>query len=256
MFDIPHTDVCMQSKALLNKTPIRIRLTRSDDAFLLMSSKAGAKVEITHMSIQVRMFTLSDPTRLAHERALMRSTANYPIQRTMVNLVNIAAGTRSEHRENIITGAIPEFVAIGLVENVAMSGNVTKNPLKFAHHNLSSIQLSVNGKPFPNQPMKLDYVHDNYLEGFNSLFSATGTLFQNNCPKISREAYANGYALYCFDLTADGSVGQCKSGKQSGSVTLDLHFDENLTTTLTVVIYSVYHNNIKIDLNRHVTIDY
>lgn len=147
-------------------------------------------------------------------------------------------------------------MCIGLVENAAYSGDYALNGFNFDNHGVQSIQLSVNGKPFPSTPMTLDYANKNYQEGYNSLFSGTGTLFANNCPKISRAEYPNGYCFYCFDLSPDGSVGQCKSGRQSGNVSLDLHFANNLAKTMTIVIYSVYHNNIKIDFNRHVTIDY
>lgn len=67
-----------------------------------MSAGQGASVEIVEMALRIRMFTVSEATRLAHERTLLHATSNMPIQRTMVSLINIPSGTRSEHRENLV----------------------------------------------------------------------------------------------------------------------------------------------------------
>ena len=72
---------------------------------------------------------------------------------------------------------------------------------------------------------------------------------------IYRNDYANNYALYSFDLTADLGDEENFSLMRQGSVRLVLKFGQALATTVTVVVYTEFENVIEIDRNRNVIND-
>jgi len=51
--------------------------------------------------------------------------------------------------------------------------------------------------------MELNYADSHYIQAYNTLFSGTGKICGDEGRAIDRNDYANGYALYPFDLTAD-----------------------------------------------------
>ena len=74
------------------------------------------------------------------------------------------------------------------------------------------------------RPIQPNYELDQYIRGYNSLFAGTGKLCKDEGLYIDREDYANGYALYAFDLTADLGEDDHFSLLRQGSVRLALKF--------------------------------
>jgi len=104
--------------------------------------------------------------------------------------------------------------------------------------------------------MELNYADRHYIRANNTLFSGTGKICRDEGTAIDRNDYANGYALYTFDLTADlGDKGNFNLMRQ-GSVRLVLKFTQALATTVTVVVYAEFENVIEIDRNRNIICDF
>ena len=82
----------------------------------------------------------------------------------------------------------------------------------------------------------------------------------NNIPwegiYIDREDYANGYALYAFDLTAELGEDDHFRLLRQGSVRLGLKFAVALPATATVVAYAEFENVIEVDRDRNVIFDF
>ena len=79
-----HTDLFFQEKLLLKRINVRIRLSRSKDAFRTMAARiAGAdpafKIRIENAILRVRKVRLSDSVFLAHAKALKYGNAKYSI---------------------------------------------------------------------------------------------------------------------------------------------------------------------------------
>ena len=62
------------------------------------------------------------------------------------------------------------------------------------------------------------------LRAYESLFTCTGKQFRDEGLYISREDYANGYALYAFDMTADLGEDDHFNLVRQGNVRLALKF--------------------------------
>ena len=67
------------------------------------------------------------------------------------------------------------------------------------------------------------------LRAYESLFTCTGKQFRDEGLYISREDYANGYALYAFDMTADLGEDDHFNLVRQGNVRLALKFAEAVT---------------------------
>ena len=79
----------------------------------------------------------------------------------------------------------------------------------------------------------------------------------NNGNDISRDEFANGNAIFAFDLTAD----MCGSSPhfntvQRGNLAVDIKFSVAPTTAVSLVCYGEFENLIQIDAERNVVYDY
>ncbi|XP_044885036.1 uncharacterized protein F54H12.2-like [Mauremys mutica] len=90
-----HSDLFFQEKLLLNGVDVKIKLTRSKDAFCLMGSAAeGFKLRIVSASLFVKKVRVAPGVRLGHAEALLASNAKYPVDRVGMKVFSIPAGSR------------------------------------------------------------------------------------------------------------------------------------------------------------------
>jgi hypothetical protein len=89
-----------------------------------------------------------------------------------------------------------------------------------------------------------------------NLFTGSGKENQDEGNDISRKDFANGYALYVFDLTPDMSESDSFNLARAGGVRVSMKFGEALQQTITVVAYAEFENILEIDRSRNVVFDY
>ncbi|XP_023313450.1 uncharacterized protein F54H12.2-like [Trichogramma pretiosum] len=162
-----HCDVFNQEKLLLNGVEVRVRLIRSRDSFALMDPTDSYRIRIDEANLIVRKVKISPSVQLTHSKALMKTTAKYPITRVEVKAVTLQSGIHSQSIDNILLGTIPKRIIIGFVENKAYNGDKSLNPFNFKNF---------------------------------------GIHFLDNGNNLSRLKYPNGYCLFAFDLTPDLSA--------------------------------------------------
>jgi len=144
-------------------------------------------------------------------------------------------------------------MVIGLVENGAFNSNRALNPFNFQHFNLGEIALYLDGQQqHAVMPIQPDFANEQYIRAYNTVFAGTGKLGADKGLYIDREDYADGYALYAFDLTADLGEDDHFSLVREGSVRLALKFRQALATTVTVIAYAEFENVVEVDRNRNV----
>ena len=164
--------------------------------------KPDQKVKLTDAYLKLRK--VSPNVLVAHELALKKGPAFYPIRRVECKSFIVPAENPYFTKDNIFNGLVPKSVVFGLVDSAAFNGSYTKNPFNFKHFNMSSIAVTVNGEDMPFKPLQLSYWNSpKYLEAYTTLFSGTGKMYYDVGNDISREEFANGYAIYAFDLTPD-----------------------------------------------------
>ena len=256
-------DAFMGNRLLLNMVDLKLILNRSSHQFCLMDKNTvaiNAKVKLTDVILKVRKVKVSPSVSVAHELALKKMPAIYPIWRVECKAFVVPGNVPSIRKDNIFTGTIPKSFVFGLLDAEAFSGSYGKNPFNFRNYNVTSVTLTSNGEGLPFKQLNLSYKNDkeNFTQAYNTLFSGTGKMNYNTGLDISREDYPEGYTLYAFDLTPD----MCGASPyfntiQRGSLTVDITFAAGSlpSAAVAMVCYGDFENVIQIDSERNVMYD-
>jgi hypothetical protein len=253
-----HTDVCFQERFLPSDVGLRIRLVRQKDAFCLMSDAAQPqyKLQIVDAKIYVRKVKLSSSVFVAHAKAVEQSNMKYPLHRVICKSFTIPRGNLDFSHENLFSGHLPTRIVLGLVENSAYNGSFDRNPFNFKHFDLAQLKIFVDGQQMNLRPLDLDFEHHNYVQGYMSLYEGTGKFGRDEGLDITRYDFANGYALYAFDLTPDLAENDHIQLQREGTIRLDLRFRSQLAQTINCVVYAESETILELDRNRQVIADY
>jgi len=200
-----HLDFCTQNRYVLNRTHVKIRLTRVDPNFGLIANADNRSfaLVIPEAFLQIRMVRPRESLRLAVEEAMEHNLVKYPMKQCEMRFFTFSGTSNTISEPNLFSGHLPTRVAIGLVDTDAMDGHWQKSPFNFKHFNVTDVDFKVNGKSVPNDPIKIDMTHNDYVLPYTMLYKNTGGLF-NNEALIDYEQYKHGHFLYVFDLTEDG----------------------------------------------------
>ena len=145
---------------------------------------------------------------------------------------------------------------LGCVDNRAYNGDIGRNPFNFQHFSLREISVYLDGQQHDIKPLALDYANGQCISSYMSLFTGTGKDYRDEGNDIDRSEFANGYALYAFDPTADLAENDHFNLTRHGTVRVDLKFGTALPHTVSVVAYAEFENIIEIDRNRNIVFDF
>ena len=252
-------DVFMTNRLMLSFVDLKVVLSRNSQQFCLMASEGDTdyRVKITDAYLKIRKVKVSSSISLAHETALKRGPAIYPIRRVECKSFIVAGGNPSLRKDNVFNGLVPKTFVFGLVDSTAFNGAYTKNPFNFKNLTVNYVGISVNGQEIPFRPLKLSYANSKFIEAYYTLFSGTGKMNYDVGNDISREEYPDGYTLYAFDLSPD----MCGSSPhfnvvQKGNLAIDIQFATAPTNAASVICYGEFENTIHVDSDRNVIYDY
>ena len=93
---------------------------------------------------------------------------------------------------------MPSKIIIGMVSNAGYSSDFSKNPYNFKHLNANYLEVSVDGQPVPNRPLKPNFEEGNFVASYLSLLD--NDLNRKKGIIIHSSDYPGGYALYLFDI--------------------------------------------------------
>jgi hypothetical protein len=252
-----HSDIFFQQRYMLNEVNTKIKLTRSKDAFCLMAMGDQAfRIRITSAAMLIRKVKISPSVYLAHAKTLENGMAKYPIRRVVCKTFTIPAGYLDVCQEKLFNGQLPTRLILGCIDNRAFNGSLERNPFNFQHFQLRQLAVYLDGQQIGIKPIALDYENGQYVTSYMSLFNGTGKDNRDEGNDIDRQEYANGCALYAFDLSPDLTDSESFSLARQGTVRVDLTFGEALANTVTVVAYAEFENIIEIDRNRNVVFDF
>ena len=200
-------DVFRSERLLLSYVDLKVILNRNVNEFCLMASEADAdyRVKLTEAYLKIRKVKVSPNISIAHELALKKGPAIYPIRRVECKTFIISAGNPSLRKDNVFNGLVPKTFAMVMADSAAFNGDYKKNPFNFKTFSTSFLGFTVNGEEVPFRPLQLSYTAANprYIEAFLTMFSGAGKLFYNAGNDVPRDEYAGGYAVYVADLTPD-----------------------------------------------------
>ena len=229
-----HSDLFAQDRYMLGAVPIKLKLVRTRDPFCLVSSAENPnfKVVIEECVFRARRATVAPGVMMSHNQALQQTTAKYPINRIDCKVVSVPRGNMSGNQPNIFQGIFPNRIVIGMVDADAFNGTYTKNPFNFRNYDTTTMGLTVNGENLPGKPLQMKFgLENNYISAFQTLFSGTNKMFDNQGNGITREQYGNGYTLFVFDLTPDLWLGDNKPMK-TGNASIECQFGTPLEAAI------------------------
>ena len=174
--------------------------------------------------------------------------AKYPLAHVVTRHFTLAAGVSMADMDSLFTGQIPTKVLISLVSNEASVSTWQKNPFNFAHIELNSACLVVDGRPLLAQPWQPDFMQGLYAETYHALlkFSGRYSSYWSNGMYVGH--FVGGIMLLSWDLMPDDSNGVAYlSSRHLGTVKASLRFAKLLLATTTLIAYAQYDNLVVVD---------
>ncbi len=260
-----HASLFNQEKLFLSRAQIGIELERNLDAFVLLSPQQPAdgnapvayKTKVKDMTFYVRKVELEDSVAIGIEHTLLSFAAKYPVRRSLVKSIHIAAAGRSSPNNTLFTGPLPNRVILGLIATGAYHGTLDSNPLNFSHNNVSRVKVIAGGTTYPSHPLTFDYGNGAYQQGYYGLYDALGLIDDNKGLCFSMTDYPNGYCLYGIALGNDGEDSNYWNPIKDGSLSVDLEFSQNVPDGgLELIVYAEFDGLISITHERNVLLDY
>ena len=174
-----------------------------------------------------------------------------PISQVKVDTVSIPQGVTSYNLNSLFSGELPNTVVVGLVDNQAYTGSLSKNPFHFQHVDLNYIQLKVNDRLIPTSAMTPNYGEIKWMAGYRSLFDVVGRKNQNWSNSLDQKDYLEGSTLYGFVINED-RLCRHDSANLRGHIDIAMRFGKVLPQTMTLIVYSSTQANVIIDKHRNV----
>uniref|UniRef100_T1ITE1 Uncharacterized protein n=1 Tax=Strigamia maritima TaxID=126957 RepID=T1ITE1_STRMM len=233
---------------------LRVRLSRTKDAFNLLSPEANADYVSTIEAATLYV----DSVLVAHAQALAQKNAKYSIKRVEMKVFNIAATRRDASISHAYLGQYPSLLVFGLVDNAAFNGTYGTNPFNFQSLDLSYVALHLDGKMILRSALLPDFKNGFVAREFCSLYQALNRDNQDLGIAISYTDYVlGGCCLFAFDLTADGSATQSHFNLiKQGTLRIDLKFREPLPSTTSLVVYAQFQSLVEIDAQKNVITEF
>ena len=227
---------------------------------LARKRRPGTKQSVFERIVCTQIVKPNPAVQLAHVKALQHGTAKYPLRRVEVKSFTVPTGNRSITKENLFLGQLPTRTVIGVVDNDAYNGVITKSPFHFKHNSINFMTLYRDGVQIPAKPLQADFANDRFIQSYLRLFSQTGQYYRDTGNDISREQYKNGCALnqkQTFDLTPQMDSREVGFELiKHGNIRIEIHFANATARTLTVLVFAEYDNLLEIDRDRNVAFDY
>lgn len=254
-----HADIFNQNKYMLSNVPMTIKLYKSKPEFSLMSTTSDLskyKVKISEAVLVIRKVKIAPAVSIAHEAALLKTPAKYPITRVEIKHFTIPKDLMTTSVDNLFIGQLPKRIIIGFVDQASFTGSFSSNPFNFAHFNHRFLEIRTDST-LKVSPLEPNFENKQYMQSYNSLIYATGVNYSDCGVGITHEEFANGYALSIFDLTHDISSSQNHwSPQQTGILGININFAKTLSKPITLIVFSEFDNVIEIDRFRNVSSDF
>lgn len=254
-----HIDLFNSNRYLLNKVPIKLKLERSKNSFVLMGPGDESKyfIFIEKCALYVRKVKLSPSIMADHLKSLQMANALYPIRRVIVKNHTISEKVVSETIDNIYVGKMPRRVVVGFVKHNAFNGAIAENPFNFQHFNIEKIKLYVAGHPIPyREDLNFDFDKNQYVRGYNTLYKGLYRSLYDTGNDITYEDYKNGYTLFAFNTTPDLCDSEHSSLPTTGELQLEVKFKKETPSNITAVFYLEFDNVVQINNLRQILFDY
>lgn len=247
-------DIFDIDKYLINGVDIYIKLFRSSAPFVIISAQDSPayKLELLDVVYKVAKVRVDPGVLLNHSQQIESTPVKYTISRNKLKMNTIPKRSTEFYWDNIFPQAVPDRIAVGLVDQKALNGDYTTNPFYFEHLGLTDVGLYVNGESVPGRPLKTDFTAGHYSTAYARLFEASGKWNQDASLVITRDNFGSGYSLFVF------SIDPCRFGEEylnlirRGNTRLELKFKEATTKAANVLVFATFSSLLEVDKTRDI----
>ena len=245
LFGRPHHDLFHAPIALPSNIGLKLRLLPSASSFVLQTPAPDAdhpqvpfRMAIKEAVLVMHTWEIAPAVEEAHIQMLAIRNIRFPLKQMEMRMLTIPPGHTSCNFERVFNGAIPERIVLFLVSQQAIDGHYQENPFNLHHHNLNLLCVYLNGISILEEPLRPDFRHNgrDVVKCFIGLNEAIYSLFKNKAVPISLHEFSNGFTIFAFDLTLDGSAGCIPSPTREGGLRIQLGFAEAPTHTLSLIV--------------------
>ena len=141
--------------------------------------------------------------------------------------LSIPAKQTSINFDNVVTGAQPDLVVVGLVSDADLVGCYQRNLFNLRNFGVNRIERKRNGTCRPSEGYTQNFATGQYIKAYSTLYQKLECDTGDKSVCLTPSEWANGYTVYDFKIT-DGPIEPGTYGLQSksatGSARLELPF--------------------------------
>ena len=224
---------------------------RNEDSFCLLSHDKTTQynIELDDMRMSSKRYKPAKTYRDFYANQLkLKRNPTLPIDRSLLKDYVVNKGTSDLSHYNLIRGTqLPEQIIIGIVDQAAYSGSISKNPFNFKHYGIKEASIIVNGVNEPAELYRLDIGQGDKVDMFANFLENTGVHTDDREFGISLEDYYGGSFLLAWDRTPDKCNRYHRHKMDSGTIDINIKTKQPLKDTVTVIVYATYSSDIVIE---------
>lgn len=207
-----------QKKDDTDEKKLKVELAQADAA--QQSQKKYFKITIEKAYLYTNKVRVRDNVYDLIQNQLKQAPAQYRFTDTVLVPV-IVPPTQTSITRPIWKGQLPERVEMFQLKMEAAGGSLKQDPLYFNHFNLTELSLEVDGKPVA-EPYRCNFSKGDCLRLWIDYFRNLGcNQYHAAVSLIDPTAYANGYAIFNFNLTnLDECHPDIMTANKAGTLTL------------------------------------
>lgn len=258
-----HTEFNSINGFIMDMMPYTFTFVKNDPKFFLRANKDDKtcqnteyyKVKFTSLRLTGN-FVKPSPEVMTMYKKHLASYQPFLYQTTRTDVItNQAFKGQTEYNwgQMFASDMLPDTVYMAIVDTDAKNGNWYKDPFKFEHCNVTNVQLRVNNRNMPVEPLQPEWDKDNYMRTYKQLYENCSIKTNNIGLSITPEMFKNGSTIFAWDLNHDQCAGaHSNHGDMYGTVSLHMLFGgaNGLPKNMTVVVWGVYRDYLAIDNER------
>ena len=252
-------DMTRQARYLLPQTDVYLKMLPTKPEFVLHSlgTSTSYDYEFKKCVLYARRMQVMDTVISGHNKGLDRFNAKYHMNHVDITTFTVTKGIKSYIKDGLFASQVPKMVVLGMLEHDAFNGNMKKSPFNFQHFNVNKIGLYRDGELVPAQVFTPDYKNKHFMRSYNNTMSTLNYFNTDDSNGMTIEHFLDGYNLYAFDLTPDNTnQGPHRHLIKTGSLRLELNFDDPLTNPITVMLFAIIDAKLEITKMRDVIMSY
>jgi hypothetical protein len=165
-------DLFQQTRYLIGNVNMHIKLIRAANSMALWTNVVGEKPKIIVEHARLYVRKIKPHPQIVNDVISNLSRGgyiHYPIHRTAIFQLPVAAGVLDLSKEQLFYGRIPKILVMSMIDSEALNGVYGKSPFNFKHYNVKHVDLRMDGDSKPLLPLSPDFGARLCLREYNSL---------------------------------------------------------------------------------------